>query len=252
MMQTRLDPQRQADIRRILVAEASAPTARPRPARLAVALGAVVAVAAGVVVATRADAPPAGYAGWSAVPQAAPPLTASEEELREWASVCTDLGVGGVAVAGARPTGKREVLVDRRGDFTYCVDVARGNGTPAEPLIALSGVRRDDGLNGMNATVSDRPFEAPLGGDVLVLGGGQDAPPPGLEVAQIFGLSGADVSGVDIVLANGLRVTATVRAGVWGAWWPAERGPAGGCVLEVRTAGGVRTVDPGTVRLPIG
>jgi hypothetical protein len=59
------------------------------------------------------------------------------------------------------------------------------------------------------------------------------------------------VTGLDLVLTNGLRVTATLRNGVWGAWWPSDRGDATGCKLHVRTAAGVTTVDPYAVRLPI-
>jgi hypothetical protein len=53
-----------------------------------------------------------------------------------------------------------------------------------------------------------------------------------------------------VVLTNGLRVTATLRHGVWGVWWPSDRGDPTGCTLEVRTAAGVTTVDPSAARLP--
>ncbi|MFI7210921.1 hypothetical protein ACIBP4_04475 [Micromonospora maritima] len=157
---------------------------------------------------------------------------------------------------GARPeaAARREVLVDRRGGFTFCVDVSMGSGTSRDPLIALSGLKADgfNGLNLMAATVSDKPFAKPHDSAVLVLGGVLQRPPEGgIQAFQMYGLSGAAVTGVDVVLANGLRVSATLRNGVWGVWWPSDRGEFAGSKLHVRTATGVTLVDPSTVRLPI-
>ena len=106
----------------------------------------------------------------------------------------------------------------------------------------------------MEATVSDKPFDLPRAGDVLVLGGGRDLPPPednteSIRVVQLYGLSGTDVTGIDLRLANGLRIAATMRAGIWGLWWPSDRGSATGCRLEIHTATGTTTVDPDAVRL---
>jgi hypothetical protein len=261
-LQSRLDPQRQADIRRLLVAQATPGTAVARNHRLALA-GAIAAVVASgaVVLAVYPDPPPPNYAAWTAVPQAAPPLTAADEDIQRWASKCSELGVGGVGVEGVparrEAAARREVLVDRRGGFTYCVDVSLGSGTSADPLIALSGLKAAgrDGANSMAATVFDKPFGKPQGGSVLVLGGTLQTPPEagGSEIRafQLYGLSGPAVVGVDLVLTNGLRVTATLRHGVWGVWWPSDRGDVTGCKIEVRTAAGVTTVDPNTVRLPI-
>ena len=261
-LQSRLDPQRQADIRRMLVVQATPGAGVTRNRRLALAAaGAAVVVATGAVVLAVYPDPPTNYATWTAVPQAAPPLTAPAEDIERWASKCSDLGVGGVGVAGVparrEAAARREVLVDRRGGFTYCVDVSMGSGTSADPLIALSGLRSDgrDGSNSMAATVFDKPFGKPRGGAVLVLGGTLQTPPEGggseIRAFQLYGLSGPAVVGVDLVLMNGLRVTATLRHGVWGVWWPSDRGDVTGCKLQVRTAAGATTVDPYAVRLPI-
>ena len=262
-LQSRLDPQRQADIRRMLVAQATPGTVVTRNRRIALAgaVATVVVATGGVVLAVYPDPPPPTYAAWTAVPQAAPPLTAPDEDIERWASKCSDLGVGGVGVEGvpARPeaAAQREVLVDRRGGFTYCVDVSMGSGTAADPLIALSGLKTDgrDGPNSMAATVFDKPFAKPQGSAVLVLGGTLETPPEDgtseIQAFQLYGLSSPAVVGVDLVLMNGLRVTATLRHGVWGLWWPSDRGDITGCKLEVRTAAGVTTVDPYAVRLPI-
>ncbi|MGK5685490.1 hypothetical protein [Actinoplanes sp. URMC 104] len=263
-LQSRLDPRRRAGIRQMLVAQA-APAPAPAPARRRVALaGALAAVVAGTgatVIAAWPDPAPPDYGTWTAVPQAAPPLSAPHGDIERWASKCTDLGVGGVGIEGvpARPeaAARRDVLVDRRGGFTYCVDVSLGSGTPQDPLIALSGLRAGgrDGLSSAAATVFDKPFTRPRADAVLVLGGSLTAPPKeegvdDIDAFQLFGLGGAAVTGVDVVLTNGLRVTASLRGGVWGAWWPAERGDPAGCRLEVRTAAGTTTVDPDAVGLP--
>ncbi|MCO8276553.1 hypothetical protein M1L60_38845 [Actinoplanes sp. TRM 88003] len=65
----------------------------------------------------------------------------------------------------------------------------------------------------------------------------------------MYGLSGPAVTGVDLLLTNGLRITASLRNGIWGAWWPSDRGDPTGCKLEVRTATGVTTINPYTNRL---
>jgi hypothetical protein len=152
-LRSRLDPQRQSDIRRMLVAQATPDNAMTRNRRLALAgtLAAVTAATGAVAFAAYPDPPPPNYAAWTAVPQAAPPLTAPDEDIERWASKCSDLGVGGVGVQGvpARPqaAAQREVLVDRRGGFTYCVDVSIGSGTSSDPLIALSGLKADAPTN---------------------------------------------------------------------------------------------------------
>ncbi|WP_250037188.1 hypothetical protein [Paractinoplanes maris] len=258
-LRSRLDPQRHAGIRRVLVAEARPrPTAR-RKALIAVTAAVIATVA--IAVAVRPGPAPRVNAPWTAVPQAAPPLSEPGDDIDQWSSKCSDLGVGGVGIEGvpSRPkaAAKREVLIDRRGGYTFCVDVSLGSGTASDPLIALSGVKPDaddDDLNGMWSTVTDKPFARPQGSSVLVLGGSLETPPPGgpqLSPFQVYGLSGPAVTGVDLVLTNGLRITATLRNGMWGAWWPSDRGDPTGLELKVRTAAGVKTVNPYANRLEI-
>jgi hypothetical protein len=70
------------------------------------------------------------------------------------------------------------------------------------------------------ASLSRKPFAKPQGDAVLVLGGTLETPPKGgtseIQAFQLYGLSSPAVVGVDLVLRNGLRVTATLRHGVWG------------------------------------
>ncbi len=152
-------------------------------------------------------------------------------------------------------------MVDRRGSYTYCVDVSPGTATESDPLMSISGLRAEagpeEGTSRSWSTVFDRPYTRPSGADVLVLGGDLEASDepaePGviyLRAYQLFGMAGDDVSGVDIVLANGLRVTATVQDGIWGAWWPMDEGDPTDARLEVRSGDRTAVVDPASVRLP--
>ncbi|WP_435741384.1 hypothetical protein [Nocardioides sp. SYSU DS0663] len=261
-----LPPHRHAAIRRMLVEHVTADVdAAPQAARISRRVGwslagastvaAATAVGAVVLVATDPTAPPS-YASWTAVPETAPGATVTDEDAREWASRCTDLGVGGLTLPSYvdRP-GPGDVLVDRRGDFTYCVDIHLGAGTGTHPLVALSGVRADGGpeLTHMSATVFDQPYEVPTGGEVLSLNQPMDTPDEpdqhvlSLDVHHLMGLAGPEVRAVDIVLSNGLRITTTLDDGRWAAWWPDDRGPASGAVLEVRTATSTRIVTPAEV-----
>jgi len=236
--------------------------ARPAGIGLLAASAAAVAGVTAVTVVAGPGAEPA-YASWTAVPQTSTGTSApaAGEDLQEWASECTDLQVGGVSVEGLEDSGdadQRTVLVDRRGEVTYCVDVALGSGTEADPLVSLSGLRAD-GMNTMATTVSSEPYDLPAGGEVLVLGGDTTTPPvepveegvTSLEVFQLFGLAGDDVTGVDVVLTNGLRITTTLTDGVWGAWWPSDKGDPTDARLDLHTADGQSTtVDAAAMLLP--
>ena len=276
-----MPPQRQSEIRDMLTSQVAhdtgtartaalnqRPTWRPRLRPLAAAALVATAVT-GVFLATDVGNPPPSYATWTAVPQTAPGAGATDTLIHQWASTCTDLGVGGIGIEGVASdkieAAQRDVLVDRRGDFTYCVDVALGNGTSSDPLVAISGIRADTGpeaddtLNTMWGTVYDKPVTKPSGGNVLVLGGDlQDSPPDpqredatitSLRAYQLYGLAGPDVESVKILLANGTAVTATVQHGLWGAWWPAEKGTASGTRLQVSAAGQTSLIPPSKVAL---
>lgn len=278
-----MTPRRRSEIRDMLVDQVArdtagapattvgpgwlAPAGRPRLRPLA-AGAAVLAATAGVFVASAVRNPTPSYASWEAVPATAPGAAPTDKQIAQWASECSDLGVGGIGIQG-RPARKadaaqRDVLVDRRGDFTFCVDVALGAGTTQDPLIALAGIRADgteadDTLNTMWGTVYDEAVAKPQDGDVLVLGGDMVDPRPAtepdtvsdLEVYQLFGLAGPDVDSVKILLSNNTSVTATVRNGLWGAWWPADKGAASGARLHVQSGADSRLVDPRKVALSL-
>lgn len=55
---------------------------------------------------------------------------------------------------------------------------------------------------------------------------------------------------MEVVLPNGLEVTATVHDGLWAAWWPNQGIDLTDTALLVRTNAGTRRVDPSEVGLP--
>jgi hypothetical protein len=255
---TPMPPTRHAAIRDLLVDEVSRDRAARAPRRtgrrpaLAVAAALAATAAAGAVALVVVDpAVEASYASWTAVPDTAVISPDEQESLGDWRSRCTDLGTGGIGFPGMKPPEwqPRDVLVDRRGKFVFCVDIAFGAPGEEQTLIGLAGLRADEGfgsLNTMTGVVRDEPVEMPDDGEVLVVGSGDAQPSePGvhsLSVGQAFGLAGPKVTAIDVVLATGTRVTATVGQGRWGAWWPGEKGTLDGAVLEVRSGKSVRTV----------
>jgi hypothetical protein len=253
---TPMNEQRRADIRAMLVNHAGAlgqpQRINTRHMGLGFATSAAVVIVALFLLAPQPKQLPS-YASWTAIPHAQAP----DVDLQRWSSQCSDLGVGSVAVEGLkRHNEHREVIVDRRGDFTFCVDVAFGSGTSADPLIALAGIRAEDKhLNTMSATVWDKSWRRPGTGEVLVLGGSSQVAPqePGvtsIQAYQLYGLTGSAVTGVELVLANGLRMTATLRHGLWGVWWPADKGnPAGATLWVSKESGEVDLIDPLLARL---
>jgi len=273
-----LSQARAADIRALLLTEveatepvsarrATAPTrVRPARPRLVLACASAVAVAgvAGVLLVADPTAAPAN-AAWTAEPATAPGVAVDSGDLETWASQCTDLGVGGLSVQGVpgqpEAAARRNVLIDRRGSYTYCVDISSGDQTPANPLMGLAGLTADggsdDGLSMVNTTSYDKPYDQPQGREILMVGGDlegylqddEDAGTRSLGIYQQWGLVGSDVDGVTIVLANGLQITATVDHGMWGAWWPADRGTPTGSQFIVHSNTGDQTIDPADVGL---
>jgi len=184
-----MSSERHHAIRSLLVAEAAArrpePTSpasagllkRPTPRRVAVlalCTTPVAVIATALVVSGPATSP--AFASWTAVPETAPAAIPSPQDLEAWASQCSDLTDAGVSIEGvpARPleADQRDVLVDRRGEYTYCVDVSEGTGTASDPLIALAGIRGPD-VQQTSATVYDKPINQPVGSEVLLIGGGR-------------------------------------------------------------------------------
>lgn len=220
-----------------------------RPGLIGFAAASVITAAISATLVIADPSAPPTYASWTAVPDS----SFDEAEARnDWRSRCTDLGVGGTGFVGV-PTPKwsaREVLVDRRGDFVFCVDIAFGDGSEDNPFIGLAGIRADEGsesLNTMHGVVRDEAVTAPTGDQVLVVGMTEVEPDPDpsirmLSVAEIYGVVGPDVTAVEIDLANGAQIIASVENGLFGAWWPTEKGAIEGAQLRIQGVNGTRTV----------
>ncbi|MEU8819896.1 hypothetical protein [Actinoplanes sp. NPDC048796] len=263
-----MDRERHAAVRALLVREAATDRrpvwARPAPRRIGLALTAVAAVAVTSTVILTADpTAPAGYASWSAVPTSATTAAeasrqAGDEDIATQASKCTDLTGIGVGIQGvpARPqaAARRSILIDRRGDWTYCVDITKGSGTARDPLIVISGLKGGDDFQGGSSTVWDHPYTWPAGTDVQVLGGTPYATPdedPTTANYSLNGSLGPQVNGVDINLADGTTVTATIHDDFWAAWWPGQATTARVDTLTIHTSTGTSyDVDPRTIQLP--
>lgn len=287
---TRMDAAHHDAVRALLVSEATRGPARtvPRPRRsapwLTVGLGGVAAVTVAAVLLAGDPAAPASMASWTAVPdsptstaeaaqaaqeqQAEADRLAAELSAAEQAeaavqdqvvvqdSPCRDLTGAAVGIQGVPEqtdaAAAREPLVDRRGDWVYCVDVARGSGTATDPLVVLGGLRDGDGFVAATSTVWDRAFTWPNGTDVRVLGGDPDGAATGEDArGTLIGALGPEVLGVDVLLTDGTRITTTVQDGVWAAWWPGSASTSAVDRLVVRTLDGDEVeVDPTAVGLP--
>ncbi|MDT0275188.1 hypothetical protein [Blastococcus goldschmidtiae] len=257
---TPMSPERHRAVRALLVAEAgrtSQPVAfvrRPVVRRTGFALVATAAAVSATVLATGDPSAPPDYGSWTALPETGPGLAPPPSgDIEMWASQCTDLTGGGVGIEGVTPdpdaAAEREVLVDRRGDYIFCLDLSPGSGTETDPLVAVTGIRSDgDSVQQGGATVYDRPVLLPAGEDVLLLRAPGEGEPVG-DVLSAYGAAGSDVTGVELRLTDGTRITATVQSGLWAAWWPATVSTARLAELVVTGADGERLVDPDSVSL---
>lgn len=282
-----LDPRRRAAVRALLVAEANAtapPSAVPttadatvtgnpgwwgpsvpvpmwrRPLVRRIGLGAAsmaaVTVTAAVMLVGDPTAP-SSYASWTAVPTTAPGGTLDAGDIQKQASKCEGLTDATIGIEGvprrAREAAQRSVLVDRRGDWTFCVDITKGTGSDSDPLIVLAGLKSED-YQGVTSTVWDKPYTWPANTAVSVLGGRAFASPDERAEDMTFSLIGAagpGVTGVDINLADGTVITTTVHQDFWAAWWPGRVTAARVDTLTVHTANGDNyDIDPRTIELP--
>ena len=106
--------------------------------------------------------------------------------------------------------------------------------------------------------VAVSPVRAPAADEVVLLTGTSDAFPDdavdgdgvALPTHRLLGTAGAGVEGVEVVLPDGTTVPAALADGVWGAWWPADRGGPDDSDVRVRTATGTTTTALDDVRLP--
>lgn len=212
---------------------------------------AIVVAAVGITTSKPATQP--AFASWTAVPLAIP--TGQSDKIETWASRCRKLTGAGIGVGGvpkrAREAAMRDILIDRRGDYLLCLDVAVGTGQPTDPLIAHAGIKGPDVSQGFGTT-DDQPYRPPTGSNVVVLHGDYGPEPtngPPSTYHATFGHVGEAVTGVDIVVDGHAVITASVQHGLWAAWWPHTAGSQRVTALILRTPTGTRQIDPKTVTL---
>jgi hypothetical protein len=212
-----------------------APRRRRGAVRLAL-VGAAAAVAAVVAVALPSPTDTAAFAGWTAVPTE---LTA--DELAAAGQECLNLRTslsGGTDDPPRNLDDARPVLTDRRGEtsFTVLASDAGLQSCLIGPHVSTSSVITSSGP-GDSVSGTGTAGQEPEGGESLGIGiVGEDTPPSADGATfvaggtQGYGSSepwssavgrvGDDVASVDVVLADGTRVVASVNEGVWAAWWP--------------------------------
>ena len=203
---------------------------RPRARRLAIGLAAAALLAAGVTLAVPAALPDgdAAYASWTPVPDSMPDadaLAAADECARSW----TEDGTG---------TAGKIVLAERRGVTVLLLMWLRGG-----PLIKCSSLGTGHPA-GAERLSDDRNAEPPLpAAGRVTLGGGMGASGVGGRwYSEAAGRVGPGVTGVDIAMAGGRTVRASVRDGWWAAWWPGrEGGETAALQIVVHTAAGTRS-----------
>ncbi len=166
---------------------------RPPVALGATALAAAAAGAAALIVSLGAGAGNA-FAGWTAKPTKAPPA---------------QVAAAAAGCAGSPTAGAPLKLIDTRGPFTFLIYADADSGATCIQGPGVSVVR---------ASGSRAPVNVPAGR--ILLSPAHSASFRGPSFSFIDDRTGAGVSGVTLVLADGTNVRATVGNGWYIAWWP--------------------------------
>lgn len=221
-----------AVVDRIIDGRAVANTAPGRrPARrwaVGLAAAAAAAVAGAVVVPSLLPGPAdRAFAAWTPVPGS---LTGAQ--VMPQARRCAESGVGGGGAGPARPGDV--VLAEQRGLATLLIQ-KRGAGL-VECMIV-------DGESFAAMALTEGVPPAPAKNTVRLVtrssvGSDDD------EYSNAVGLVGPSVTGIDLLLADGRTIKASVAGGWWAAWWP---GPEGGEVdtIQVMVHSGAGTATYG-------
>ncbi|MCA5891786.1 hypothetical protein LEP48_00275 [Isoptericola sp. NEAU-Y5] len=189
-----------------------------RPARTAVLTGAaaVAAVAVAVAVVTSPEAP-AAYASWTPVPAVVPADAVTDRV----ASCDTEAHVVDDAAAEPRvvDVAMTPVLTEARGAYTYVV--LAGDGVFGDCFVTTAA-QGQDAVG--SSTQPGTPITEPGAREVTVLQAGTTSWSEGSTgdgaVTSAFGRAGTDVSAVELTLATGDTVEATVQDGWWAVWAP--------------------------------
>lgn len=212
-----------------------------RPGRAAAVASAAAAVVVAVVVTTVTLDSPAAYATWTPVPAAVDPTEAAQRS-EPCGGTVTEI-VEGPDGADVQEVAVAPVLTDVRGDYTYVV--VAGDDAYGECFVTA-----DDGGEPQVVTSSAVVPEltAPEARELTTRQNGTASwsEGDGTEGAltSAFGQAGDDVVAVELTLASGERVEATVSEGWWAVWAP------GGSALG--TTAEVTYVDGTTAQVPVG
>lgn len=200
---------------------------RTRSWRPQIAIGAVVAAgaaAAAIAVVDLGAGTPEAFAGWKASPT---PAAAGQVSSAE--AACQQR----LAAAPAPPGGAQAalgdltpVLTDTRGPFTFVV-LANANASAT----CING----PSFTSASESGSPTPVTVPAGKIELMA---RTAEGDGQSYSFADGHTGAGVTGVTLVLADGTKVQTTVDNGWFVAWWP---GTSNVTSAEVTTAAGTAT-----------
>jgi hypothetical protein len=212
-----------------------APRRRRGAVRLAL-VGAAAAVAAVVAVALPSPTDTAAFAGWTAVPTE---LTA--DELAAAGQECQDLRTsvsGGTDDPPLNLDDARPVLTDRRGEtsFTVLASDAGLQSCLIGPHVSTSSVITSSGAGDSvsgTGTSGQEPEEGfglgiigddvpPSAGGATFVAGGTEGYGSSEPWSSAVGRVGDDVASVEVLLADGTTVVASVNEGVWAAWWPTD------------------------------
>jgi RNA polymerase sigma-70 factor (ECF subfamily) len=117
-----------------------------------------------------------------------------------------------------------------------------------DPAVLLD--RHEDGQRVRSALATLAPQDSALLALVVSNGGGTgftfDKSGARVETTEIVGRAAPDVTSILVHRTDGLTVTATVRDGLWAAWWP---GKAAAATLTVQTRDGRSQDLPNTAAL---
>ena len=225
--------------RRFETCEATQPLSKPRPTRrtmrprartggwATIATAAVGVLVVFLVIGTSGGGPTKALADWTPTP-----TTAATGQILGAEASCQTAGLPSGTDSSA-PS-----LVDIRGPYTMlvyadnsasglCLAGVRANGPP--PVGGLShGTAAETDLTPVAA---DSVLPGENGAFVTLTGNSS----PAISLQWIAGRAGMDVSGVTIVMADGMDVQATVSNGWFAAWWP---GAQSAQTAEITTSAG--------------
>jgi hypothetical protein len=209
-------------------------TARPQARRWLIAGAGAMAVGAVAAVAIPALVPGAAeqaVASWTAMPTAR-----TGDQVLPQARACAGNGVGGTTTANPADV----LLAEQRGEATFLI--MRKEAYLVECLMV------DEDAAASMTLIEESAVVAPPTGTVNLetsssLGEGDG------QWSNALGLAAPDVTAVEVRLATGGTVHASVKAGWWAAWWPgAEGGEADGFSVIVHA--GDRTTTHRSSDLP--